>query len=66
MALEDGAGSASGEMLSMAAARASVARPSKGTEVCISGIEESTLGEILHLHFQTLLQLHGFNKESTR
>ena len=66
MALEDGRELASGEEFCMTAARASVARPPRGTEICTLGTEELVLGETLHLHSQTSLQLHGLSKESTR
>ena len=50
----------------MTAARASVARPPRGAEICTLGIEELALWETLHLHFQTSVQLHGLSRESTR
>ena len=43
MVLEEGSESGSGEECSMAAARASVARPFKGTEICTLGTEELRL-----------------------
>lgn len=66
MALEDGRESASGEEFRTTAARASVARPPRGSEICTLGAEELALWETLHLHFQTSLQSHGLSKESTR
>lgn len=66
MALEDSRESASDEEFCMTAARASVARPPRGTEVCTLGTEELARSETLHLHFQTSVQLHGLSKESTR
>ena len=66
MALEDGRESASGEELCITAARASVARPPRGSEICTLGAEKLALWETSHLHFQTSVQLHGLSKESTR
>ena len=66
MALEDGWDSASGEGFCMTAARASVARPPRGSEVCTLSAEELALWGTLHLHFQRSVQLHGLSKESTR
>ena len=66
MVLEDGRESASSEESSITAARVSVARPSRGTEICTLGTEELALWEDLHLHFQTFVQLHGLSRESTR
>jgi hypothetical protein len=66
MALEDGRESASDEEFCITAARASVARPSTGTEICTLGTEELALSKTSHLHFQTSVQLHGLSKESTR
>ena len=66
MALEDGRESASSGEFCMTAARASVAIPPRGTEICALGAEELALWETLHLHFQTSVQSHGLSKESTR
>lgn len=65
MAHEDGRESA-GEEFCMTAARASVARPPRGSEICTLSAEELALWETLHPHFQTSVQLHGLSKESTR
>jgi len=65
MTLEGGRELASGEEFCMTAARASVARPPEGTEICTLGTEELALWETLQLHFQTSVQLHGLSKEST-